>query len=149
MNEITTAGIKYMYSQTTDKTPDLSYTLTATSFPKEITHRPWGSYEILYEDDKCKVKKIIIKPGQSPSYQKHEKRDELWQIISGVGEARIDDKYSTIMYGDNITVERTQAHCIQNIGENDLIFIEIQTGDSFSEDDIIRIEDMYGRETNK
>lgn len=112
----------------------------------DMSSRPWGSYKILYEDSNCKVKKITIKPGQAPSYQVHAKRDECWQIVSGIGVARINDELIDVKYGDIITVKRAVPHSISNPSTlEDLVFIEIQTGDYFGEDDIIRLEDKYGR----
>jgi mannose-6-phosphate isomerase-like protein (cupin superfamily) len=131
----------------------LNWTMSTTSFNyvikfnRVITEtRPWGEFVIMYEDDTCKVKKITIHPGQAPSYQVHAKRDECWQIISGIGVARINDELIDVKYGDIITVKRGVPHSIMNTSASeDLVFIEIQTGDYFGEDDIIRLEDKYGR----
>lgn len=107
--------------------------------------RPWGEFENLLEENFCKVKKIIIKPGQSPSYQYHFKREECWVIVQGVGELNLHGDILKVKYGDVIRVSKTIKHQIKNIGTEDLIFIEIQTGEYFGEDDIVRIEDAYGR----
>jgi len=112
----------------------------------EKTTRPWGNYEVLLDDNNCKVKKIIIKPGQSPSYQMHYKRSEKWFVVSGIGKARIDDVYRDVKSGDIIDVPVKTQHNIKNISQSDdLIFIEIQSGTYFGEDDIVRLEDAYGR----
>jgi mannose-6-phosphate isomerase len=110
------------------------------------TERPWGTYEVLLDADDCKVKRITIKPGQKPSYQYHHKRSEHWIVISGIGEVRVDDNISTATSGDSVFVPALSKHTIRNTHENDsLVFIEIQTGEYFGEDDIVRLEDDYGR----
>ena len=107
--------------------------------------RPWGSYEILYDGADCKVKRITVNPGKKLSLQFHYKRDELWQIISGKGILTIGDTQYVLEAQDSMTIFRRQHHRIENIGKEDLVFIEIQTGDYFGEDDIVRVEDDYGR----
>lgn len=140
--------INYVYvPELAGKIPDTyAFSWSCGNHSHTIEHRPWGSYEILYDNTNCKVKKITIHPGQSPSYQVHGKRDECWQVISGIGVARINDELIDVKYGDIITVKRGVPHSILNSSTiDDLIFIEIQTGISFEEDDIIRLEDKYGR----
>jgi len=107
--------------------------------------RPWGTYENILEEEYCKVKKIVIEPEQSPSYQYHFRRSEIWCIVKGVGEVTLDDKTRNVTAGDVIKVPIECKHRIKNIGTDKLIFIEIQNGDYFGEDDIVRLEDMYGR----
>ena len=108
-------------------------------------NRPWGSYTVLYNDSTCQVKKITIAPEQAPSYQYHFKRKELWYVIQGKGQLRLDDKYTDVNEGCTINVDFEQKHQIKNTGNIDLVFIEIQTGTYFGEDDIVRLEDKYGR----
>lgn len=111
-----------------------------------IFSRPWGTYENLLESDLCKVKKIVIKPGENPSYQMHEKRSETWTIISGEGIARVNDVETRMTPEMTIFIPVGSKHSIKNTSEKeDLIFIEIQTGTYFGEDDIKRFEDKYGR----
>lgn len=107
------------------------------------TTRPWGSYSIICETDKYKIKKIVVNPGQKLSLQSHEKRDELWKLISGKWKI----VYSTLVITDidSITIKRGTKHRVENIGIEPLEFIEIQTGDYFGEDDLVRYEDSYGR----
>ena len=107
--------------------------------------RPWGTYEVLLDDDNCKVKKIIVKSGENPSYQYHYQRSEDWIVISGKGEVCLDDDTFTVTQGDRIHVPVLSKHTIKNCGDEILVFIEIQTGDYFGEDDIVRLEDKYGR----
>ena len=107
--------------------------------------RPWGIFENLLDAEYCKVKQIIIKPGQSPSYQYHFKRKEVWVVVQGEGELKLDDILSTVNIGDILYIPLKAKHQIKNIGEKDLIFIEVQLGEYFGEDDIVRLEDNYGR----
>lgn len=120
--------------------------------------RPWGNFIILYEDQYCKVKKITVKPNQRLSMQSHEKRDEFWSIISGSGVATINDKdyqfcslflYSIPTY-KQVFIARKIKHRIANPSQyEDLVFLEVQTGEYFGEDDIVRYEDDYGRTNEK
>lgn len=127
--------------------------------PFNLEVRPWGCYEVLYSDDKCKIKRIVVSPGKRLSLQSHKNRDETWKIISGKGIAEINfDEHPDWMYkfqfdmndlgyfeDSSFYIKRNEKHRISNIGTEPLVFIEIQTGDSFDEDDIIRYEDDYGR----
>ena len=111
----------------------------------EQVSKPWGNYTNILDESFTKVKKIVIKPGESPSYQYHFKRSEIWVIVKGIAEVKIDEVLSTYTVGDVIKVSKMQKHQPKNIGDEDLIFIEIQLGEYFGEDDIKRIEDKYGR----
>ena len=107
--------------------------------------RPWGSYEVLQESAVHKVKSINVQPGKRISYQRHEKRAEHWFIVSGDAEVTIEGVVNRIGPGDSIDIGIGAAHRIANIGSGPLIFIEVQTGTYFGEDDIIRLEDDFGR----
>ncbi|NOR46136.1 MAG: cupin domain-containing protein [Candidatus Delongbacteria bacterium] len=107
--------------------------------------RPWGTFTILEDTSKYKSKRIIVKPGQRLSYQSHEKRDELWIIVGGSAKVILDDVAHFLDYGENIVIEKKQKHRIENIGEENVVFIEVQTGTYFGEDDIIRYQDDYNR----
>jgi mannose-6-phosphate isomerase-like protein (cupin superfamily) len=109
------------------------------------TNRPWGSYEVLLDDKDCKVKKIVVLSGENPSYQYHHKRTEDWIIVSGEGEVTLNDKTIFVKPGSTIHVPVLSKHKIKNTGTSNLVFIEIQTGTYFGEDDIVRLEDKYGR----
>tara|TARA_R110002096_G_scaffold84244_1_gene194586 strand:- start:30 stop:371 length:342 start_codon:yes stop_codon:yes gene_type:complete len=111
----------------------------------EKTKRPWGTYEILLDDNNCKVKKIDIKPGENPSYQMHFKREEKWVIVSGSGILKLNDIKTEVQEGDVIEIPIESKHTIINTGKTSLIFIEVQLGTYFGEDDIVRLEDKYGR----
>ena len=107
--------------------------------------RPWGRYEILQESDAHKVKCIWVHSGKRLSYQRHEKRAEHWFIVSGSALITHNGVQSTMHAGDSINIAVGDLHRIENIGEDDVIFIEVQTGTYFGEDDIERIEDDFGR----
>ncbi len=110
-----------------------------------VEDRPWGTFEILHQEDRCKVKKIIVKPGGRLSYQYHQKRREAWTIISGMATITLDDVVEYYHYGENILIPQGTKHRVENQLEDDLVFIEVQTGSYFGEDDIVRIEDDYDR----
>lgn len=107
--------------------------------------RPWGSYLILHDGLDCKVKRIVVKPGQKLSLQYHHHRDELWHVVAGKGKVRRGEVDVVLTPQQTIQIFRKMEHRVENIGEEDLVFIEIQTGEYFGEDDIVRIEDDYGR----
>jgi mannose-6-phosphate isomerase-like protein (cupin superfamily) len=107
--------------------------------------RPWGEFENLLDNNICKVKTITIKPGQAPSYQYHFKREEVWIIINGSGELKLNNQITPVYKGRIIHIPLQAKHQIKNTGTEDLIFIEVQLGEYFGEDDIVRLEDNYGR----
>ena len=111
----------------------------------EKSQRPWGRYEVLQESVNYKVKSIHVNPGQRLSYQRHQKRAEHWYITQGIGQVTIDGKISSVSPGSVIDIAVNQLHRIANTGDIELIFIEVQTGTYFGEDDIERIEDDFGR----
>ena len=111
----------------------------------EKTNRPWGKFYIIHDEPFYKIKRIEIDPGQRISYQYHEKRSESWTIIEGVGTLTLDDNNRNVVEGDNIKIPKKVKHRIANNGLKKLVFIEVQTGTYFGEDDIVRIEDDYNR----
>lgn len=114
-------------------------------FDFDFEEKPWGEYQVLRKDDLYKVKEIIVEPKQRLSYQRHQKRDEVWVIIQGEALVWLDGITYIRRKGDIVHVPRGMKHRIMNMGEDDLRFIEVQTGDYFGEDDIERFEDDYGR----
>lgn len=108
--------------------------------------RPWGNYSVITEKDKFKLKLIEVNPGERLSYQYHHKRSETWVIIEGIASITIDDKTSNHRYGDTIVIPKKSKHRIHNVGNEILRFIEIQTGEYFGEDDIVRLDDDYNRQ---
>jgi mannose-6-phosphate isomerase len=107
--------------------------------------RPWGRYEVLQESGEHKVKCIWVKPGARLSYQKHQKRSEHWFIVSGIADVTIQGAEFKKSPGETVDVPVGQLHRIGNSGSNELVFIEIQTGSYFGEDDIERVSDDYER----
>lgn len=111
----------------------------------EECRRPWGYYEILSDEKDHKVKRIIVYPGKRLSLQVHKKRSEHWFVIKGAGLVTLDKEEFELSEGQSVDIVRESRHRIENKGSVDLIFIEVQTGDYFGEDDIRRIEDDFGR----
>tara|TARA_B100001964_G_C14108357_1_gene542618 strand:+ start:153 stop:515 length:363 start_codon:yes stop_codon:yes gene_type:complete len=112
---------------------------------EKVLNPPWGKWEVLLEETSYKVKRVTVSPGKRLSYQKHLRRSEHWMVVKGKGLVTLDSKEIHIEKGNTIDIAREVAHRITNAGEEDLIFIEIQQGEYFGEDDIIRLEDDYGR----
>jgi len=109
------------------------------------TLTPWGYYKTILEYPFTKVKMILVKPNEILSYQYHYKRSEVWTIVQGTAKVRIDDMQYIKKVGDVIELPKEAKHQIENIGKDDLVFIEVQLGEYFGEDDIVRLEDKYGR----
>lgn len=107
--------------------------------------RPWGRYEVLYQEAGVQVKRIELKPGMRFSLQKHLKRAEKWIILSGVGLVTLGNREIPIKKGSFIEVPCEAIHRMQNTGKETLIFIEVQFGDYLGEDDIVRFDDDFGR----
>ena len=113
---------------------------------QDLIDKPWGTYEILSTRTDFNLKKIVVKPGCQPSYQYHSKRSEHWVIVSGECEVTLDGEKSLYSSNQHVFVPVGSKHRIKNTSSvNDLIFIEVQTGTYFGEDDIVRLEDDYGR----
>lgn len=109
-------------------------------------HRPWGSFEVLSDDHSDhKVKRITVLPGKRLSLQFHERRREHWIIVTGDALVTVGDDTVRLTSTQAIDIPHKAAHRIENIGPLELIFIEVQQGDYFGEDDIVRIEDDFGR----
>ena len=111
----------------------------------EKSERPWGRYEVLQEGATYKVKSIHVNPGKRLSYQRHQKRSEHWYVTDGSGEVTLDGKVQVVSRGSIIEIPQGMLHRISNTGDRELIFIEVQTGSYFGEDDIERLEDDFGR----
>jgi len=113
---------------------------------REHDERPWGSYTVLDSTaPNYKVKLIVVAPGRRLSYQTHARRDEHWFIVSGTATAIVDGVAHELAPGESLDIGIGQAHRCENHGVAPVEFIEIQTGTYFGEDDIVRLEDDYGR----
>jgi mannose-6-phosphate isomerase-like protein (cupin superfamily) len=111
----------------------------------QIEERPWGTYQVLFDTKYCKVKQITVKPGQRLSLQLHNRRREHWYVVQGIATVTLGEDEYKIMPEESIDIGLHQKHRVSNETSQDLIFIEIQTGDYFGEDDIIRFQDDYSR----
>lgn len=107
--------------------------------------RPWGSFTVLEEADLYKVKRIEVIPGKRLSYQKHFKRAEHWYVVQGQATVTLDGSEMTLQAGQAVDIPVNTAHRVENRGDERLVFIEVQSGSYFGEDDIVRLEDDYGR----
>ncbi len=113
---------------------------------REHDVRPWGSYTVLDDaEHNHKVKRIVVSPGKRLSYQRHSRRSEHWFVVEGSAQVTLDGEAQRLQAGDAIDVPVETAHRIENVGSVDLVFIEVQHGDYFGEDDIVRLEDDFGR----
>ncbi len=115
----------------------------AVEHPFEV--RPWGGFEVLSDQKEFKAKKITIDPGAQLSYQSHTKRNEHWVIISGKAEVILNEKATPLGPGDFVHIPAGTKHRLRNSGSTPLIFVEVQTGSYFGEDDIVRYKDDYNR----
>ncbi len=106
---------------------------------------PWGKWEVLLDESAYKVKRITVLPGKRLSYQKHFKRKEHWMIVEGEAVVTLDGKEIHLKKGEAVDIPQEAAHRIANRDNEQMTFIEIQLGEYFGEDDIVRLEDDYGR----
>ncbi|OGI07890.1 MAG: mannose-6-phosphate isomerase [Candidatus Melainabacteria bacterium RIFCSPLOWO2_02_FULL_35_15] len=111
----------------------------------KLEERPWGGYVILLNEAKYKVKKLIINPKKRFSLQYHNKRNETWTVVKGELKITVDKHEKIYSYGETISVPIGILHRIENIGGDTAEVIEVQTGTYFGEDDIVRLEDDFGR----
>jgi mannose-1-phosphate guanylyltransferase/mannose-6-phosphate isomerase len=108
-------------------------------------HRPWGTYTVLEEGSRFKIKRIVVKPGASLSLQYHRRRSEHWVVVSGTAKVVNGEKELTIGTDESSYIPAGNPHRLSNPGDVDCVMIEVQSGDYLGEDDIVRLEDHYGR----
>jgi mannose-1-phosphate guanylyltransferase/mannose-6-phosphate isomerase len=108
-------------------------------------HRPWGSYQSVDNGERHQVKRIVVKPGQRLSLQRHFHRSEHWIVVRGVARVTVDDLVKTVHENESIYVPIGAVHRLENPGKIVLELIEVQTGSYLGEDDIVRLEDDYRR----
>lgn len=111
--------------------------------------RPWGTFTVLDEGDGFKVKRIEVFPGKRLSYQKHSQRAEHWVVVQGTAKVTLDDREIMVGIGQAIDIAVGSAHRVENPGEAALVFIEVQRGNYLGEDDIVRLQDDFGRAPEK
>jgi mannose-6-phosphate isomerase len=107
--------------------------------------RPWGTFTVLDEGENFKVKRIEVLPGKRLSYQKHSQRAEHWVVVKGTAKVTLDGRDILVERGQAIDIGVGIAHRVENPGTEPLLFIEIQRGNYLGEDDIVRLQDDFGR----
>ncbi len=107
--------------------------------------RPWGNYDCLDNGDRFQVKRIMVKPGQCTSMQRHFHRSEHWIVVSGTAEVTCGDKTFFLSENESTFIPLGEQHRLKNPGKVVLELIEVQSGAYLGEDDIERIDDEYGR----
>ena len=110
--------------------------------------RPWGSWHVLDEQDGFKVKRIHVAPGARLSYQTHAHRSEHWIVVAGTATCTIAGEQRRARVGEAVVVPLGAPHRIANDGDSELVIVEVQLGTYTGEDDIVRLEDDYGRHSN-
>jgi mannose-6-phosphate isomerase-like protein (cupin superfamily) len=113
--------------------------------PREFDRRPWGTYEVLDEGELFKVKRIEVLSGKRLSYQRHAKRAEHWFVVTGEAKVTLDDREILVPAGQSIDIPIGAAHRVENAASETLVFIEVQRGSYLGEDDIVRLQDDFGR----
>lgn len=116
----------------------------ATELPSTV-HRPWGTYATLRKEDGYQVKRITVALGHKLSLQYHHKRAEHWVVVQGKAIVQIGDDEFETGPGEYRYIPMGQKHRLTNIGETELILVEVQVGSYLEEDDIVRLDDVYGR----
>jgi mannose-6-phosphate isomerase len=111
----------------------------------QFDRRPWGTFIVLDEGENFKVKRIEVLPGKRLSYQKHSKRAEHWVVVQGTANVTLDDREIIVSTGEAIDIATGSAHRVENPGTDMLVFIEVQRGSYLGEDDIVRLQDDFGR----
>jgi mannose-6-phosphate isomerase len=112
---------------------------------REFDRRPWGTYEVLDEGSLFKVKRIEVLSGKRLSYQKHSQRAEHWFVVAGQAKVTLDDQDIIVRAGESIDIPIGSAHRVENEATETLVFIEVQRGSYLGEDDIVRLQDDFGR----
>ena len=111
----------------------------------QTVHRPWGSFTVLEDASDCKVKRLTVKPGGVLSLQLHHRRSEHWTVVDGTAKVRLGDREFLLGRNESAYIPVETLHRLENPTDKDVHLIEVQCGDYFGEDDIVRLEDKYGR----
>lgn len=111
----------------------------------KIEKRPWGSFEVIQESEKYKIKRLIVEKDEILSLQKHYHRSEHWVVVQGCAKVLVGEKEMILNKDQSVYIPIDTLHRLENVGKIPLIIIEVQSGDYLGEDDIIRFEDKYKR----
>ncbi len=117
----------------------------ASEMSPRFDRRPWGTFTVLDEGQDYKVKRIEVLPGKRLSYQKHAQRAEHWVVVQGTAKVTLDDREIFVPSGQAIDIAIGASHRVENAGDDLLVFIEVQRGTYLGEDDILRLQDDFGR----
>lgn len=135
-----------------DRTQDVRKVVDQLNLRKHETtkvhrtaNRPWGTYTVLEEGERFKIKRIVVKPGGILSLQMHHHRSEHWVVVSGIAKVIRDDETYFVNINESTFIPAGRKHRLENPGMLELVMIEVQSGDYLGEDDIVRFEDNYGR----
>jgi mannose-1-phosphate guanylyltransferase len=130
--------VKQVVNKLKDKKSELTNTHT-------LVHRPWGTYEVLLDSEKYKIKQIIVKPGKRLSLQKHFHRNEHWIVVRGTATVTVGEKTKIIRENESTYIKMGEIHRLENEGKIPVVLVEVQVGSYTGEDDIVRIEDDFQR----
>jgi mannose-6-phosphate isomerase-like protein (cupin superfamily) len=108
-------------------------------------HRPWGFSEVLADAADHKVNRVTVHAGKRLSLQRHSRRTEHWHMVAGRAMVSVDGQDVELGPGDSVNIHCGAAHRVHNIGDHPVVFIEVQRGDSFGEDDIEHLADDFDR----
>lgn len=132
-----------------EKVKDLVSTLKLNKYTEseesKRVYRPWGNYFSVEEGSNWKIKKIEVKPGASLSLQLHKMRAEHWIVVKGIANIEINKKVFKLYENQSCFIPKGEKHRLSNLNDDDLVMIEVQSGEYLGEDDIVRFEDIYGR----
>jgi mannose-6-phosphate isomerase len=115
------------------------------TYQREMDERPWGRYTVLDDGPTFKVKRIEVLPGKRLSYQRHARRAEHWFIVEGTAVITLQGERIEVTAGHAVDIPLGADHRIENASDKMVVFVEVQHGDYFGEDDIVRLDDDYGR----
>ena len=112
----------------------------------EIVKRPWGTYEVLIESEGYKVKRITVVPGGRLSLQSHQRRAEHWVVVTGIPTVTVGENVQKVAVNEHVYIPLQAKHRLENYTDELVVLIEVQSGPYLGEDDIIRYDDIYGRD---
>lgn len=118
---------------------------TSDAVERLASERPWGAYRRLDVGNRYQVKRITVVPGGRLSLQKHHHRAEHWVVVAGTAEVTIGERTTALMEGQSVFIQTGELHRLANTGKVPVELIEVQIGTYTGEDDIIRLDDVYGR----